>query len=130
MACFGIGGALGSIVVASLRLPRRYLTLMILAWGVGCAPLVVIGLTDQLWIMVIALFVCGVLFSGASVVWGTLLQRRAPQHVVNLCRIDPGAGDRFLEAEGAERGTSGGVESTAIGPANRGAGGGNDDCVT
>lgn len=78
LAAFGIGGALGSIVVASLRLPRRYLTLMILAWGVGCAPLVVIGLTDQLWIMVIALFVCGVLFSGASVVWGTLLQRRVP----------------------------------------------------
>lgn len=78
LAAFGIGGALGSIVVASLRLPRRYLTLMILAWGLGCAPLVVIGLTDQLWIMVIALFVCGVLFSGATVVWGTLLQRRVP----------------------------------------------------
>lgn len=78
LASFGIGGALGSIVVASLRLPRRYLTLMILAWGLGCAPLVVIGLTDQLWIMVIALFVCGVLFSGATVVWGTLLQRRVP----------------------------------------------------
>lgn len=78
LAAFGVGGALGSIVVASLRLPRRYLTLMILAWGLGCAPLVVIGLTDQLWIMVIALFVCGVLFSGATVVWGTLLQRRVP----------------------------------------------------
>ncbi len=78
LAAFGIGGALGSIVVASLRLPRRYLTLMILAWGFGCAPLVVIGLTDQLWVMVIALFVCGVLFSGATVVWGTLLQRRVP----------------------------------------------------
>lgn len=78
LAAFGIGGALGSIVVASLRLPRRYLTLMILAWGLGCAPLVVIGLTDQLWVMIIALFVCGVLFSGATVVWGTLLQRRVP----------------------------------------------------
>ena len=40
---FGIGGAIGSIVVASMRLPRRYLTLMIAAWGLGCAPLVVIG---------------------------------------------------------------------------------------
>jgi hypothetical protein len=28
--------------------------------------------------MVIALFTCGMLFSGAQVLWGTLLQRRVP----------------------------------------------------
>ena len=82
LAAFGIGGALGSIAVASMRLPRRYLTIMIAAWGLGCAPLVVIGLTDQLWLMVVALFVCGVLFSGATVIWGTLLQRRVPPEML------------------------------------------------
>lgn len=82
LAAFGVGGAIGSITVASLRLPRRYLTLMITAWGVGCAPLMVIGFTDQLWLMVLALFVCGVLFSGANVVWGTLLQRRVPPEML------------------------------------------------
>jgi MFS family permease len=79
LAAFGVGGAIGSLVVASLRLPRRYLTLMILGWGVGCLPIAVIGYTDQLWVMVIALFACGVLFSGAQVLWGTLLQRRVPR---------------------------------------------------
>lgn len=78
LAAFGVGGAIGSLTVASFRLPRRYLTLMILAWGVGCAPLAIIGYTTNLWVMVVALFVCGVLFSGAQVVWGTLLQRRVP----------------------------------------------------
>jgi len=78
LAAFGIGGAIGSLLVASMRLPRRYLTLMILGWGVGCLPIAVIGFTDQLWVMVIALFACGVLFSGAQVLWGTLLQRRVP----------------------------------------------------
>lgn len=78
LAAFGLGGALGSIAVASMRLPRRYLTVMIVAWGIGCAPLAVIGLTDQLWLMIVALFICGVLFSGATVIWGTLLQRRVP----------------------------------------------------
>ena len=82
LAAFGIGGALGSIVVASMRMPRRYLTLMIAAWGLGCAPLAVIGLTDQLWLMVVALFFCGMLFSGATVVWGTLLQRRVPPEML------------------------------------------------
>ena len=35
MAAFGIGGAIGSLVVASLPMPRRYLTWMNLMWGVG-----------------------------------------------------------------------------------------------
>ncbi|BDZ46414.1 MFS transporter [Naasia aerilata] len=38
LALFGVGGALGSILVASLRLPRRYLTVMNLLWGLGCIP--------------------------------------------------------------------------------------------
>ncbi|MEP6561948.1 MAG: MFS transporter, partial [Nakamurella sp.] len=78
LAAFGVGGAIGSLAVASRRMPRRYLTMMIMAWGVGCLPLAIIGYTDQLWLMVIALFVCGFLFSGAQVLWGTLLQRRVP----------------------------------------------------
>ncbi|MFF2372720.1 MFS transporter [Agromyces sp. NPDC058110] len=78
LAAFGVGGAVGSLAVASFRLPRRYLTLMILAWGVGCLPLAIIGYTSQLWVMVIALFLVGLLFDGAQVVWGTLLQRRVP----------------------------------------------------
>ena len=38
MAAFGIGGALGSLGMASFRMPRRYLTVMNLMWGVGCLP--------------------------------------------------------------------------------------------
>ncbi|WP_022894234.1 MFS transporter [Agromyces subbeticus] len=78
LAAFGVGGAVGSLAVASMRLPRRYLTLMILAWGFGGLPLAIIGFTSWLWVMVVALFICGLLFSGASVVGGTLLQRRVP----------------------------------------------------
>lgn len=78
LAGFGLGGAVGSLAVASMRLPRRYLTLMILAWGFGCLPLAIIGFTSWLWVMVVAVFICGVLFDGAQVVWGTLLQRRVP----------------------------------------------------
>ena len=78
IGAFGIGGAVGSLLVASLPLPRRYLTLMVLLWGVGSAPLVVIGLTDQLAVMVVALFVVGIAWAAAQVIWGTLLQRRVP----------------------------------------------------
>ncbi len=72
LAVYGVGGPLGSIVVAAGRLPRRYLTWMLLLWGAGAgaAPLAVIGLTDRLWTMAVASFVVGATGAAAMVIWG------------------------------------------------------------
>jgi MFS family permease len=78
LAAFGIGGAVGSLVVASLRLPRRYLTVMNGLWGLGCLPMVVFAFTTELWPMVLAGGVMGAVFQAGMVIWGTLLQRRVP----------------------------------------------------
>jgi MFS family permease len=82
LAAFGTGGAIGSLVVSSLRMPRRYLTWMILLWGAGAAPLALIGITDRLWVMAAASFVVGFTGQAAIVIWGTLLQRRVPPHLL------------------------------------------------
>ena len=78
LAAFGVGGALGSLVVASLRLPRRYLTVMNLLWGAGCIPLVVFGFTTTSGSWWSPGFVMGAVFQAGMVIWGTLLQRRVP----------------------------------------------------
>lgn len=78
LAAFGIGGAIGSLVVASLRLPRRYLTVMNVLWGAGCLPMVVFGASPALWVMIAAGAVMGATFQAGMVIWGTLLQRRVP----------------------------------------------------
>jgi predicted MFS family arabinose efflux permease len=82
LTAFGAGGAIGSIVVASRRLPRRYLTVMLLAWGVGSVPLAIIGFTSELWAMATAVFVVGFTGSAGQVIWGTLLQRRVPRELL------------------------------------------------
>jgi MFS family permease len=82
LASFGIGGAVGSLAMASVRMPRRYLTLMNLCWGVACLPMVVMGVAPAIWIIVVAAFLLGVLFSAPMVIWGTLLQRRVPAHLL------------------------------------------------
>jgi MFS family permease len=82
LGAFGVGGAVGSLVVSSWRLPRRYLTVMNLLWGAGAAPLALIGLTTHLWVMAVAAFVVGFTGSAAMVIWGTLLQRRVPPHLL------------------------------------------------
>src|SRR3954447_7353141 len=78
LAASGIGGAVGPLVAASPRLPRRYLTVMNLLWGLGCVPLVVFGLSAALWVMIAAGAVMGATFQAGMVIWGTLLQRRVP----------------------------------------------------
>ncbi|MFC6343475.1 MFS transporter, partial [Nocardioides hankookensis] len=82
LAAFGIGGAVGSLVVASRPMPRRYLTWMNLMWGVGCLPFAVMGVATAIWQLVVAAFVLGALFSAPMVIWGTLLQRRVPPHLL------------------------------------------------
>ena len=82
LAIMGVGAALGSLVTASLRLPRRYLTVMMVSWGIGSMPLAAVGLMDNFWVIAAALFVWGVTGSVGMVIWGTLLQRRVPPHLL------------------------------------------------
>lgn len=82
LAAFGIGGAVGSLAMASRSMPRRYLTVMNLMWGVGCLPFVAMVLATAVWQVVVAAFVLGVFFSAPMVIWGTLLQRRVPPHLL------------------------------------------------
>ncbi|MET0998210.1 MAG: MFS transporter, partial [Marmoricola sp.] len=82
LASFGVGGGVGSLAMASMRMPRRYLTWMNLVWGVACLPMAIMGFTTHLWVMVACGFLLGVLFSAPMVIWGTLLQRRVPPELL------------------------------------------------
>ena len=59
LAAYGVGSAGGALLVASMRLPRRYLTVMLLCWGLGALPLAAFGLSTLLWVMVVASLVVG-----------------------------------------------------------------------
>lgn len=82
LAAFGVGGGVGSLLMASWRLPRRYLTVMVLLWGLGSLPLLVVGFVTSLWPLLATMFVIGAVTSGANVIWGTLLQRRVPPELL------------------------------------------------
>lgn len=82
LAAFGVGGAFGSLCMGSRRMPRRYLTVMNLMWGLGCIPFVVIGATSHVAVVILCGLVMGAMFSAPMVIWGTLLQRRVPPHLL------------------------------------------------
>jgi DHA3 family tetracycline resistance protein-like MFS transporter len=82
LACFGTGSALGALAVSARRLPRRYLSVMMAMWSLGCIPLAVLGFTSSFPVMAVATFVIGVTDGAGMVIWGTLLQRRVPREML------------------------------------------------
>lgn len=78
LACFGAGAAIGALAISARAMPRRYLSLMLWLWGAGSIPLLALGLANELWIMCAAVLIVGASESAATVIWGTLLQRRVP----------------------------------------------------
>ncbi|ULE31431.1 tetracycline efflux MFS transporter Tet(V) [Mycobacterium sp. IDR2000157661] len=79
LAFFGVGSALGALAVSSVRLPRRYLTVMMAMWSLGSIPLIVFGFTSSFTLMAVATLVIGFTDGAGMVIWGTLLQRRVPR---------------------------------------------------
>jgi DHA3 family tetracycline resistance protein-like MFS transporter len=82
LAAYGLGSALGAFAVSTRPLPRRYLTTMMALWSLGSLPLVVVGETWSFPVMAIALFTVGLASGAGMVIWGTLLQRRVPSHML------------------------------------------------
>lgn len=82
LVAYGVGSVVGALAVSSRRLPRRYFTVMLLCWGLGALPLAAFGLSTVLWVMVLASLTLGVTDAAAMVIWGTLLQRRVPPHLL------------------------------------------------
>jgi MFS family permease len=82
LAIMGVGGAAASLATASFPLPRRYLTVMMVSWGAGSLPIAAIGIMDSFWALAAALFIFGATGSVGMVIWGTLLQRRVPPHLL------------------------------------------------
>lgn len=82
LAVMGVGGAAASLATASFPLPRRYLSVMMVSWGAGTLPLAAVGIMDSFWALAVALFIFGATGGMGMVIWGTLLQRRVPPHLL------------------------------------------------
>jgi DHA3 family tetracycline resistance protein-like MFS transporter len=55
---------------------------MMMMWSIGSLPLVIVGVTWSFPVMAIAMFAVGLSSGAGMVIWGTLLQRRVPSHML------------------------------------------------
>ncbi|HEU4450001.1 MAG TPA: MFS transporter [Gaiellaceae bacterium] len=78
LACGGVGSILAAVVMGQRRLPRRHITFMYCAWGIGSLALVGLGLATSVWQLMAITLVEGALFTAGMVVWGTLVHTLVP----------------------------------------------------
>jgi MFS family permease len=55
---------------------------MIVLWGFGTLPFGLVATTDSFWVMALCLAFVGAGDGAGMVLWGTLLQRRVPRHML------------------------------------------------
>jgi MFS family permease len=69
---------LASLLLSQRGLPRRYLSLMYVAWSVATLPLVGYALGTAVWQLMALAVVYGACITSGMVVWGTMMQSRVP----------------------------------------------------
>jgi MFS family permease len=78
LACAGVGSILVSLWLSQRGVPRRYLTFMYVAWGIGTLPLIGYAYGTALWQLGLLSLVYGACMTAGMVVWGTLMSTRVP----------------------------------------------------
>lgn len=81
LAADGVGSVIAGLVMSRRGMPRRYMTALYLAWGLGTLPLVGMGLATSLAPLLIASFLHGALITVGIVIWATLQRSRVPDEM-------------------------------------------------
>lgn len=78
----GVGSLVMAIVIGVVGLPRRRVTVMYVAWGVGVAMTALYGLMTSLWHALAISFVLQASFMLGQVIWTTMLQQLVPRELL------------------------------------------------
>ena len=78
----GIGSLAMAIVIGVVGLPRRRVTVMYIAWGLGVALTALYGLMTSLWHALAISFALQASFMLGQVIWTTMLQQLVPRELL------------------------------------------------
>ncbi len=81
-AAGGVGSIAMSAVIGSVGQPRRNVTVMYVAWGIGVLATAFYGLMGALWQGMLISAVLQGSFTVGSVIWETMLQQRVPRRLL------------------------------------------------
>lgn len=78
----GIGALVASVIIGQKNLPRRYLTMMFIAFAAGSFMLTGFGIATELWHAIVASFFMQAFLTAGVIIWGTTLHRLVPGEIL------------------------------------------------
>jgi hypothetical protein len=78
----GAGALLTSFLVGQRGLPKRHITFMYTAWGIGVFLIAMFAFTSSVWQAMIVSFCMTAMFTAGMIVWGTLMHRLVPSELL------------------------------------------------
>lgn len=85
-AAGGIGAIVAALGMGRFGLPRRNVTFMLGAWGIGCGVVVGIALATASWQAALAMAASEAMFTVGEIIWITLLQALVPGELLGRVR--------------------------------------------
>jgi Transmembrane secretion effector len=82
LAMGGVGSILAAALLGQRGLPRRAVTFMYAAFSLGTLPVAAYAIVNSTWQAMAATFFAGAGLTGGMVVWGTLMHRLVPSHLL------------------------------------------------
>jgi DHA3 family tetracycline resistance protein-like MFS transporter len=81
-AVSGLSGAIGALIAANLKTPRRRVRVMITYWTVASLALVIIGFSTNYWEILIVVVVVSPLLLLGNVIWESMMQTEVPRELL------------------------------------------------
>lgn len=78
LAANGAGSLLGALAIGHRGMPRREITVLYLAWGVGTFAICGYAFAGAVWQLMVLSFAFGVMLGLGTPIWATLMQVRVP----------------------------------------------------
>ena len=78
----GAGALVTSFLVGQRGLPKRHITFMYTAWGIGVLLIALFAFTGSVWQAMIVSFCMTAMFTAGMIVWGTLMHRLVPTELL------------------------------------------------
>ncbi len=81
-AISGIGWLLGSLVVGSLKTPKRRVRWLTASWMVATVVVGAISVVNHIWLAILIAFLVGPLLSYGNVMWESMMQTEVPRDLL------------------------------------------------
>lgn len=82
LAIGGMGAIIASLTIGQRDLPRRFMTVMYVSFGIGTLMLVGYGLATETWHILVASFIMHALLGAAIIIWNTTLHKHVPSNIL------------------------------------------------